>query len=83
MVLTGCASTPPSQGREGIQTTPHGIAKSVCENSTKNSDHRGVALKQVRLQNDEADLLVEVLLFDALPPKGEVLLYIMARSPNN
>lgn len=54
----------------------------MCKGST-NLGTQGVDLKQVRLHSDESELLVEYTLSDALPAKADVLLFIMARSPNN
>lgn len=82
MVLTGCASAPPPQDHADNGSTAHGVVESICKDST-NVGAQGVDLKQVRLHSDESELLVEYTLSDALPAKADVLLFIMARTPNN
>lgn len=82
MVLTGCAAAPPSQDHADNNSTAHSVVESTCKDST-NIGTQSVDLQQVRLHSDESELLVEYTLSDALPAKADVLLYIMARSPNN
>ena len=84
LVLTGCASAPPSQdSRQTASTASSGseIVESICKDSTNNGA-QVIDLKQVRLHSDGSDLLVEYTLSTALPTTDNVLLFIMARSPD-
>lgn len=84
LVLTGCGSAPASQdSHQPASTASSGskIVESICKDSTSNGAQE-IDLKQVRLQSDGAELLVEYTLSAPLPTADDILLFIMARSPD-